>query len=100
MRLLGWILKFALFMAVLTFAIKNTDLVTVRYYFGGEWQAPLIFILMLAFCAGVVAGLLASLSQWVRQRRELGALRRELRSANRDREASGAQAADLARSAG
>ena len=39
MNYLAWVLKFALFVLVLTFAIKNSDLVTVHYYFGEEWQA-------------------------------------------------------------
>ena len=42
-----------------SFAVRNTDPVTVRYYLGGEWQAPLIFVLLVAFCAGVALGLAA-----------------------------------------
>jgi uncharacterized integral membrane protein len=78
MRYLHWVLKFVLFMLVITFAIKNTDPVTVRYYLGGEWQAPLVFVLLVAFCIGVAAGLGAGLTQVFRQRREIAALRREL----------------------
>ena len=80
MRYLAWVLKFALFMLVLTFAVRNTDPVTVRYYFGGEWQAPLIFVLLVAFCAGVAIGLLAGMAQLIRQRREITALRRGLQA--------------------
>jgi putative membrane protein len=77
MQFLIWILKLALFVLVLAFAIKNTDPVTVRYYFGGEWQVPLIFVLLVAFCAGIAAGLFAGLSQLIRQRREIATLKRE-----------------------
>jgi uncharacterized integral membrane protein len=76
MTYLGWIFKFALFVVVLTFAIKNTDVVTVRYFFGGEWQTPLVFALLVAFCVGVAVGLMAGLAQLVRQRREIAALKR------------------------
>lgn len=79
MRYLLLILKFALFVLVLAFAVKNTDPVTVRYYFGGEWQAPLVFVLLVAFCAGIAAGLFAGLAQFIRQRREITALKGELR---------------------
>ena len=79
MRYLLLILKFALFVLVLAFAVKNTDPVTVRYYFGGEWQAPLVFVLLVAFGAGIAAGLFAVLAQLIRQRREIAALKRELR---------------------
>ena len=76
MKYLAWILKFALFVLVLTFAVRNTDPVTVRYYFGGEWQAPLIFVLLVAFCAGVAVGLTAGMAQLFRQRREIAVLKR------------------------
>ena len=76
MTYLGWIFKFALFVLVLIFALRNTDVVTVRYYFGGEWQTPLVFALLVAFCAGVAVGLMATLTQLVQQRREIAALKR------------------------
>ena len=38
MRYFLWLLKFALFVLVLSFAVKNTDTVAVRYYLGYEWQ--------------------------------------------------------------
>jgi len=91
MRYLTWILKFALFVLVLAFAVKNTDPVTVRYYLGGEWQSPLIFVLLVAFCAGVAAGLAAGLPRLFRQRREIAALRRELREYGVSRKEAEAQ---------
>jgi lipopolysaccharide assembly protein A len=78
MSYLGWIFKFALFVLVLTFAVRNTGEVTVRYYFGSEWQSPLIFVLLVAFCIGVAAGLAAGMTQLIRQRREISALKRQL----------------------
>jgi uncharacterized integral membrane protein len=81
MKYLAWVLKFALFALVLTFAVRNTDLVTVRYYFGGEWQTPLVFALLVAFCAGVALGLAAGMTQLIRQRREIDALKREINPA-------------------
>ena len=59
MRYLGWILKLALFVLVFSFAVKNTDTVAVRYYLGVEWQTPLIFALLVAFCAGAAFGIAA-----------------------------------------
>jgi uncharacterized integral membrane protein len=97
MYYLGLILKFALFVLVLAFALKNTDPVTVRYYFGGEWQAPLVFVLLAAFCAGIAAGLVAGLTQLIRQRREIAALKNELR---RTGQGSAGGAAQLIRADG
>lgn len=85
MRYLLWILKFALFVLVLAFAVKNTDPVTVRYYFGGEWQAPLVFVLLVAFAVGLALGLLAGLAQLFRQRREIAALKAQLRGTAAER---------------
>ena len=83
MRYLFWLLKFALFLLILSFAIKNTDMVSVRYYLGYEWQAPLVLVLLVFFGLGTLAGIVASLSQMLRQRREIVALRRELRAGQR-----------------
>lgn len=76
MRYVLLVLKIALFAFMLTFAIKNTDPVAVRYFLGYEWRAPLIFVLLLVFCVGAVLGLLSALGQILRQRREISSLRR------------------------
>jgi putative membrane protein len=79
MSYLLWILRFALFVLVLAFAVKNTEPVTVHYYFGGQWQSPLIFVLLVVFCAGIALGLAAALGPMLRQRREVAELTRRLR---------------------
>ena len=78
MRYLLWVVKLFLFVVALTFAIKNTDPVAVRYFLGQEWRAPLIFVLLVFFCLGAALGLGAALVQIMRQRREISTLRREL----------------------
>lgn len=78
MRYAMWVLKLVLFLLVLAFAIRNADPVVIHFYAGAEWQAPLVFVLLIAFCAGVAAGLAAVLGQVFRQRREIAALKREL----------------------
>ena len=96
MRYVMWILKFALFVLVLTFAVRNTELVTVRYVFDWEWQSPLIFVLLIAFGAGIALGLAAGLGRIFRQRREIAALGRKLRDAA-PRETAVAEAAAKAK---
>ena len=73
--LIGGIL---LFLATLGFALKNNVPVTLHYYLGLEWHAPLILVMLLVFCAGALAGILACLSLVVQQRRRLLAIQREL----------------------
>jgi lipopolysaccharide assembly protein A len=79
MRYVLWILKLGLFALMLTFAVKNTEPVTVRYLLGQQWEAPLIFVLLIFFCLGAALGLLAALGHILRQRREIATLKRELR---------------------
>jgi uncharacterized integral membrane protein len=79
MRYFLWLLKFALFVLILSFAVKNTETVAVRYYLGQEWQAPLVLVLLAFFCLGVAVGIIASLGHLFRQRRQIAALKHELR---------------------
>jgi uncharacterized integral membrane protein len=91
MRFVTPILGLLLFLAALGFAVKNSGVVTVHYYLGMEWQAPLVVVLLVFFVAGAVAGVVASLSYVLRQRRQILSLRRELR--NRAQEGRGADGA-------
>lgn len=90
MKIVLWILKLALFFIALTFAVKNTELVTVRYYLDAQWQAPLIFVLLLVFCVGAAAGVIASLGHIVRLRREVSRLRKQPLSATKATNAAAA----------
>ncbi len=78
MRILSLLAKIAVFLLLLGFAVKNTDAVTVRYFLGMEWQAPLAFVLLVMFGLGIFAGILTNLVVVARQRRELLALKRAL----------------------
>ena len=79
MRILLLLLKTGLFVLLLGFAFKNTDSVVVRYFLGLEWQAPLVFVLLIFFGMGIAVGVLASLGIMIKQRREILGLKRELR---------------------
>ena len=76
MRILTWAIRIALFVLLLAFAAKNTDPVTLRFYFGLVWQAPLVALLLAFFAAGVALGLMAMFGSWFAQRRELSRLQR------------------------
>lgn len=69
---------FLLFLATLGFALKNTAPVTLEYYLGLQWHAPLILVLLLAFCAGALAGVIACVSLVIQHRRRMLAMQREL----------------------
>ena len=76
MRRFFLLLKIAVFLLLLGFAVKNTDSVAVRYFLGLEWQAPLVIVLLVFFGIGIAIGVLASLAIIVRQRREILGLKR------------------------
>ena len=76
MRVFTWAILIALFVVLLAFAAKNTDPVTLRFYFDLDWQAPLVALLLAFFVGGVVLGLLAMLGTWYAQRREIARLQR------------------------
>jgi len=79
MRYFAWIVRIALFVLLLGFAVKNSDTVTLHYYLGYEWQAPLVLVILLSFAIGAAVGVVASLGFLFKQRRELHALKKELR---------------------
>ncbi|HWU84381.1 MAG TPA: LapA family protein [Rhodocyclaceae bacterium] len=76
MKILGWIVRVAVFIVLFGLAIKNSTLVDIKFYFDRAWQMPLSLVILIAFGAGAAFGLTAVLATLVRQRRELGKLRR------------------------
>jgi lipopolysaccharide assembly protein A len=78
MRILTWAIRIALFILLLAFAAKNTDPVTLRFYFGLAWQTPLVLLLLAFFAAGTALGLIAMLGTHLSQRREVSRLEKKL----------------------
>lgn len=80
MRMITWTIRLAVFLVVLVFAVRNTEPVTLRFWFDQAWQAPLVIVLLAFFAAGALLGLAAALGTTLRQRREILRLRREARA--------------------
>ena len=77
MPALVWILRLFIVLVLVWFAVKNAQDITLNFLPEQTVKAPLIFVLLVAFVAGVVIGLLAWVPTVIRQRRELGRLRRD-----------------------
>ncbi len=77
-----WPLKFVLFVVLFAFAMQNAEAVALHFFLGYEWRAPLALILLIFFVLGALFGLLACTARMASLRRELVALRRELRNRN------------------
>ncbi|MDR2239922.1 MAG: LapA family protein [Zoogloeaceae bacterium] len=79
MKFLLWPLRIVLFIVLLGFAIKNSGVVTLRFFFDTAWSLPLVAVMLIFFAFGALAGLTVALGAWLRQRRELARLRAEAR---------------------
>ena len=83
MKYLIWLLRAFVFLILLSFAVKNDQPVVLSYFFGYEWHASLVLVLLLFFAAGTAIGMLAVLGNLLRQRKEIAALKKELRLKNK-----------------
>ena len=82
MQVLRWIVGSLIFLALLFLSLQNSELVTLKFYHWWSWQAPLIFVVLIAFAIGAAAGLLAGAVRSARLSRQLNRLRREQRHRN------------------
>jgi putative membrane protein len=69
MRALAWLLRAFIFFTLFAFALNNQQEVAVHWFFGFEWRAPMVIIVLTAFAAGCAIGVLAMVPRWWRQRR-------------------------------
>jgi putative membrane protein len=76
MQAVVWILRFVIVVILVWFAVKNAQVIELNGLPGQVWQAPLVFILLIVFVAGMLIGLLAWVPTVVRQRREVARLRK------------------------
>lgn len=75
MKVLVWLVRLAVLVAVFGLAVKNSGPVELRFYLDSVWQAPLSVVILLAFVAGTAVGLTTAAFMLVRQSRELRRLR-------------------------
>jgi uncharacterized integral membrane protein len=67
--LFKWLLKAAIFFTLFAFALNNQGDVTVRFFFGTQWTAPVVLVVLITFSAGLLVGVLGMVPRWWRQRR-------------------------------
>ena len=69
MRLISWLLRAFIFFTLFAFALNNQQTASVRWFFGVQWQAPMVMVVLAAFAAGCAVGVLAMLPDlWRRWR--------------------------------
>ena len=79
MRVLIFILRVLMFLALFAFAMNNLQPSTVNWFFSATWTAPLVIVVLVAFACGAAFGVLAMTPSWWRHRR--AARRREIPAA-------------------
>ncbi len=56
LRIIKWLLKAAVFFTLFAFALNNQQDTTVHFFFGNQWRAPQVLVVLLAFSLGVAIG--------------------------------------------
>jgi putative membrane protein len=69
MRIFVWLIRAAIFFTLFAFALNNQQEAGIRWFFGQEWRAPMVFIVLAAFALGCAFGVFAMVPAWWRHRR-------------------------------
>jgi putative membrane protein len=69
MRTFVWLIRAAIFFTLFAFALNNQQTAGINWFFGQEWHAPMVFIVLAAFGIGCAFGVFAMVPSWWRHRR-------------------------------
>ncbi len=69
MKIFVWLIRAAVFFTLFVFALNNRETSKISLFFGYEWQAPMVFIVLAVFALGVAFGIVAMVPSWWRHRR-------------------------------
>ena len=69
MRLFVWLFRAFIFFTLFAFALNNQQEAALHWFFGQEWRAPMVFIVLAAFALGCAFGIFAMVPAWWRNRR-------------------------------
>jgi uncharacterized integral membrane protein len=64
MRFFIWLVRAFIFFALFAFALNNQHDASVKWFFGQEWRAPMVFIVLAAFGLGCAFGVFAMVPSW------------------------------------
>ena len=78
--LLKWMLIFVIFFTLFAFALNNEHDVTVHFFFGHQWTAPLVLVVLISIASGFCVGVLGMVPRWWKHRRDAYKARVALRT--------------------
>jgi lipopolysaccharide assembly protein A len=73
MKALAWLLKGIVFFVLFAFALNNQGPVTLHFFFGTQWQGPVVLVVLSTFVLGLLTGVLAMVPVWLAARRRANA---------------------------
>ncbi len=68
MKYLLWLLKAAIFFTLFAFALNNQQDAAVHFFFGTQWRAPMVLVVLSAFALGLAVGVLGMVPRWWKHR--------------------------------
>jgi lipopolysaccharide assembly protein A len=69
MRIFVWAVRAFIFFTLFAFALNNEQQAVVNWFFGAQWRAPMVIIVLAAFAGGAALGVLAMVPAWWKHRR-------------------------------
>ncbi|MCF8198990.1 MAG: LapA family protein [Sulfuritalea sp.] len=69
LKFLVWLLRIVVFIALFGLAIKNSGPMELRFFLDQAWTAPISVVILVVFAIGVVVGLTAALSVFLKPKR-------------------------------
>jgi lipopolysaccharide assembly protein A len=69
MQIFNWLFRALVFLALFAFALNNRHEATVQWFFGRQWHAPMVIVVLAAFAIGCAVGVFAMVPTWWKQRR-------------------------------
>jgi uncharacterized integral membrane protein len=86
MKQIAWLIKWAfkagIFFTLFAFALNNQGDVTLHFFFGYQWDAPMVLVVLSAFALGLVIGVLGMVPRWWRHRRDAARARLAVEAAS------------------
>jgi uncharacterized integral membrane protein len=71
LRILVWLLRIVVFVALFGLAIKNSGPMELRFFLDHSWTAPISVVILAVFAIGVAVGLTAALGVFLRPQRKI-----------------------------
>ena len=87
MKILFRIVAALLFVIFFGFALKNTQEVSLRFFFDYEVRGPLVLLLLAFFASGAALGILAMIPTLFRHRRDLARHKKTVTAMEQENEA-------------